>query len=50
VFVAPHRCVAACLHAEKDIAAKIQQGLQAQSIRVQDTSGGCGAMYRCVVL
>lgn len=28
--------------AEKQIAAKIQEGLTAQSIKVQDTSGGCG--------
>jgi stress-induced morphogen len=48
VGVAPVAPVAPAPNTEKQIAAKIQQGLQADSIRVQDTSGGCGAMYRWV--
>jgi hypothetical protein len=32
--------------AERQIAEKIQGGLKSQSIKVADTSGGCGAMYR----
>jgi hypothetical protein len=32
---------------ERKIADKIQQGLSSQRIKVADTSGGCGAMYRC---
>lgn len=34
------------LPAEKQIAQKIKQGLDSQSIKVADISGGCGAMYR----
>jgi len=37
--------------AEKDIAAKIEQGLKGDdSILVQDTSGGCGTMYNISVV
>lgn len=37
--------IAAATEVEKAIAEKISKGLQATSISVQDTSGGCGAMY-----
>eukprot|EP00879_Flechtneria_rotunda_P008987 GHRR01009410.1.p2 GENE.GHRR01009410.1~~GHRR01009410.1.p2 ORF type:complete len:103 (+),score=25.10 GHRR01009410.1:241-549(+) len=36
--------------AEKQIANKIEQGLKAKSVRVADTSGGCGAMYSIEVV
>lgn len=48
------RCYSAAVQAEteteKNIAAKIQAGLNAQSISVADTSGGCGAMYSIQVV
>eukprot|EP00882_Tetradesmus_deserticola_P009384 GHRQ01009904.1.p1 GENE.GHRQ01009904.1~~GHRQ01009904.1.p1 ORF type:complete len:105 (+),score=42.61 GHRQ01009904.1:342-656(+) len=48
------RCYSAAVQAntdaEKSIAAKIQAGLNAQSISVADTSGGCGAMYSIEVV
>jgi stress-induced morphogen len=37
--------IAAATEVEKAIAEKLNQGLNATSISVQDTSGGCGAMY-----
>lgn len=48
------RCYSAAVNAEteaeRSIASKIQQGLKAQSIKVADTSGGCGAMYSIEVV
>jgi hypothetical protein len=44
--LAPPPAANAAPPAERLIAEKIQQGIKSQSIKVADTSGGCGAMYR----
>lgn len=44
-LASPAAAVEAASDAERAIAAKIASGLQCASIRVADTSGGCGAMY-----
>ncbi len=44
-------CTVANTDAEKSIASKLMSGLKAaKRVEVQDTSGGCGAMYRIVVV
>ncbi|KAG2426694.1 hypothetical protein HYH02_014734 [Chlamydomonas schloesseri] len=43
-------CTVANSEAERAIAAKLKAGLQGVTrVEVQDTSGGCGAMYRIAI-
>ncbi len=43
-------CTVANSEAEKAIAAKLKTGLKGVArVEVQDTSGGCGAMYRIAI-
>ncbi|GFR45406.1 hypothetical protein Agub_g6781, partial [Astrephomene gubernaculifera] len=43
-------CMLASSDAEKAIAAKLKESIKGvQHIEVQDTSGGCGAMYRIAI-
>jgi stress-induced morphogen len=44
------RFLATLTEAEKSVEQKIRSGLNVKDITVQDTSGGCGAMYSIEVV